>query len=148
MDINMTIAIASDHAGYKMKEMIKKFLEKNEYKVLDLGTNSEESVDYPDFAQKLAKKILEKKADQGILICGTGIGMSIAANRFKGIRAALCHHSQIARLSRQHDDANVLCLGERMIGDEVAKECTKTFLNTKFEGGRHTRRVSKIDGIK
>lgn len=146
--MKVAVAIASDHAGYKMKEMLKKFLEEEGYEFLDLGTNSERSVDYPDYAQKLCKKILKGKADFGILVCGSGIGMSIAANRFKGIRAALCHNSEIAKLARLHNNANILCLGERIIGEEVAKECVKTFLSTKFESGRHARRVCKIDGIK
>ena len=142
----MKILIASDHAGFEMKELLKEFLNSEKYQVEDLGTNSKESVDYPDYAQKLCKKLLSAKDEYiGILICGTGVGMSIAANRFKGIRAALCHHSQVARLSKQHDGANVLCLGARMIGSEVAKECVKEFLSAKFEGGRHERRVGKIE---
>jgi len=145
----MTIAIASDHAGYKMKVDIKNFLEHNEYKVLDLGTKSEESVDYPDYAQKLCKNILEKKAEIGILICGTGIGMSIAANRFKNIRAALCHNKTTAEMARLHNNANVLCLGARIIDYKTAKECIETFLKTDFEdNGRHARRICKIDNIK
>ena len=148
MDNEMKIAIASDHAGFKMKEMLKKFLDENGYGVLDLGTKSEESVDYPDYAQKLCKKLLEDKADLGVLVCGTGIGMSISANRFKNIQASVCHNTTEASLTKRHNKANVLCLGARIIGDEVAKDCVKTFIEAKFESGRHARRVCKIDGIK
>lgn len=143
----MKILIASDHAGFEMKKLLKEFLNSEKYQVEDLGTNSNESVDYPDYAQKLCKKLLSAKKGEyvGILICGTGVGMSISANRYKGIRAALCHHSQLARLSRQHDGANVLCLGARMLGNEVAKECVREFLSAEFEGGRHERRICKIE---
>jgi len=143
----MKVVISCDHGGYKMAKMLKEFL-KEQYEILDLCPYSEESVDYPDFAHKACKAILNKEAELGILICGTGIGMSISANRFKGIRAGLCHHSQAARLTRQHNDANILCLGGRMIGDEVAKECAKVFLETKFEGGRHVKRLEKVEDIK
>lgn len=136
------ILIASDHAGFLLKEIIIKTLKKSGYTVTDLGTNSaEKSVDYPDFAQKLAKKL---KHEQGILICGSGIGISIAANRFKHIRAALCHNVKAAKLTRAHNDANVLCLGARMISEKSALLIVKTFLNTKFEGERHERRVAKL----
>jgi ribose 5-phosphate isomerase B len=142
----MKILIASDHAGFEMKKLLVEFLKSEKYDVEDMGTNSLESVDYPDYAQKLCRKLLSNKDEyRGILICGTGVGMSIAANRYRGIRAALCHHSQIARLSVQHDGANILCLGERMIGGEVAKECAREFLSAKFEGGRHERRIGKIE---
>ena len=136
------ILIAADHAGFSLKEIIIKNLEKSGFQVVDLGTNSaEKSVDYPDFAQKLCKKL---KQEKGILICGSGIGISIAANRFKHIRAALCHNIKGAKLTRAHNDSNVLCLGSRMISEKSALAIVKTFLNTKFEGGRHERRVAKL----
>jgi len=136
------ILIAADHAGFSLKEIIIKNLENFGFEVVDLGTNSaEKSVDYPDFAQKLCKKL---RAEKGILICGSGIGISIAANRFKHIRAALCHNVKCAKLTRAHNDANVLCLGARMISEKTALSIVKTFLNTKFEGGRHEKRVAKL----
>lgn len=139
------IVIGSDHAGFELKKFLSKELETMGYEVLDVGTDSEEtSVDYPDFAYKLCKKIIKKEFEQGILICGTGIGVSIAANRFKPILAALCHMPIEAKLARQHDNANVLCLGGRVIGKLTALECLKEFLNTEFEGGRHERRVNKL----
>jgi ribose 5-phosphate isomerase B len=140
----MKIAIASDHAGFDLKSLVIKEL-KTEYQVDDLGCNdSQTSVDYPDFASKVAEKISKKDADFGILICGSGVGISIAANRFKEVRAALCHNQKTAKLSRQHNDANVLCLGARIIKEASALKMVKTFLKTKFEGGRHTKRVEKL----
>lgn len=140
----MKITIASDHAGFELKTLIIKEL-KQQYKILDLGCNdSTTSVDYPDFAQELAHKIIKKEADFGILICGSGIGISIAANRFKEVRAALCHNQKTARLSRQHNDANVLCLGARIVSETNAIKIVKAFLNTNFEGGRHIKRVEKL----
>ncbi|HZH27217.1 MAG TPA: ribose 5-phosphate isomerase B [Azospirillaceae bacterium] len=144
MTISGTIALASDHAGYALKQEIKSFLESAGYPVLDLGAHSTESVDYPDFASAMADAVRTGGASCGVLICGTGIGISIAANRHPGIRAALCHDVTSARLSRQHNDANVLALGARMVGAEVAKDCVVTFLATPFEGGRHQRRVEKL----
>jgi ribose 5-phosphate isomerase B len=114
------------------------------YAVLDLGTDDTESVDYPDYGQALAHAVQEGRAERGVLICGTGIGISMAANRFSGVRAALCHDETSARLAREHNDANVLALGARMLGIEVAKDCLRAFLTTDFAGGRHTRRVAKI----
>lgn len=114
------------------------------YEVLDLGTTGRDSVDYPDFANALAKALEEGRASRGVLVCGTGIGISIAANRHRHIRAALCHDSVSARLARAHNDANVLALGARLIGIEVAKECLRVFFNTPFEGGRHAGRVAKL----
>ncbi len=139
------VAIASDHGGYEMKTALKEELSSLGYAVLDLGTDSPESVDYPDFAHALAEAVTQGKAGRGVLVCGSGIGVSIAANRHSGIRAALCHNAETARLSRQHNDANVLALGERIIGMDVARECLKAFLETEFEGGRHARRVAKIE---
>jgi ribose 5-phosphate isomerase B len=138
------IAIASDHAGIDVKEALKTVLTKRGYEVFDLGPHIPESVDYPDFADALTTVIGEGQAARGVLICGTGIGMSIAANRKPFIRAALCHSVTDARLTRQHNDANVLVVGARTLGIETAKECLETFLNTEFEGGRHQRRVDKM----
>jgi len=138
------IVIASDHAGFELKASLKQSLLDEGYEVLDLGAHSTESVDYPDFAAALAGAIRNGQAERGILICGTGIGISIAANRHPGIRAALCHDTTGARLSRMHNDANVLVLGARMVGAEVAKDCVATFFSTPFEAGRHSRRVEKL----
>lgn len=138
------VAIASDHAGYEMKTALKEEISSLGYGVLDLGTDSPDSVDYPDFAHALAEAVTQGKAGQGVLVCGSGIGVSITANRHPGIRAALCHNAETARLSRQHNDANVLAMGERIIGVDVARECLRAFLETEFEGGRHARRVAKM----
>jgi len=138
------LAIASDHGGLELKRRLVEYLEARDYEVLDLGTDSPESVDYPDFAEKLCRAIFDGKADRGILICGTGIGMSITANKFKGIYAALCTNEFMARMSREHNDSNVLCLGGRVLGDEAAKGIVEVWLNTPFAGGRHTRRTDKI----
>ena len=140
-----TIAMASDHAGYQMKAELKDVLAKGGYEVLDLGTNGPDSVDYPDFADAMAAAIRDGRAERGILICGTGVGISIAANRHKGVRAALVTDATTARLSREHNDSNVLALGARVIGIEVAKDCVAAFLATPYEGGeRHSRRVAKL----
>jgi ribose 5-phosphate isomerase B len=139
-----TIAIASDHAGYDLKETLKNDLESWGYQVDDLGAYSTESVDYPDFGHAMAEAIVSGRADRGVIVCGTGIGISIAANRHPGVRAAVCHDSLTARLARQHNDANVLALGARVLGVETAKDCLKSFLGTEFEGGRHVRRVEKL----
>ena len=136
--------IASDHAGFKLKEEIKKFLIKKRKKVLDLGTKNTSSVDYPDFAHRLSKK-MKKPANQfGILICGTGTGMSMVANRHKNIRAALCYDNKSTKLSRLHNNANVMTIGARLIKKDVALKCVSTFLSTNFDGGRHLRRIKKI----
>jgi ribose 5-phosphate isomerase B len=139
-----TIAIASDHAGFELKETLKAELVRKGLSVLDLGTDGPQSVDYPDFAAALAEAMRDGRADRGVLVCGTGIGISIAANRHRNLRAALCHDSVSARFARQHNDANVLVLGARLIGVEVAKDCLEVFLKTPFEGGRHQRRVEKL----
>lgn len=139
-----TIAIASDHGGFELKALLAEHLRAKGFKVLDLGTNSSEAVDYPDVAETLVGAFRAGGVKRGILMCGTGIGISIAANRHSEIRAALCHDVTTARLSRQHNDANVLVMGARTIGVEVAKDCLDTFLVTAFEGGRHARRVGKL----
>jgi ribose 5-phosphate isomerase B len=137
-----TVAIACDHGGFALKEALKVALPGVTW--LDLGTDSAESVDYPDFGNKLADAIRGGKAARGILICGSGVGISIAANRHAHIRCALVHDVTGARLCRQHNDANVLALGGRMIGEAVAKECVEAFLSTAFEGGRHQKRIDKL----
>ena len=138
------IAIASDHAGYGLKSTLVEELAGMGHAVLDLGTQNRDSVDYPDFGEALANAILDGRADRGVLVCGTGIGISMAANRHPGIRAANCRDETSARLARLHNDANVLALGERLIGVAVAKECLKVFLETDYEGGRHAGRVAKL----
>ena len=138
------MVLASDHAGFKLKEEIKKFLIKKRKKVLDLGTKNTNSVDYPDYAHLLSKKMGKDKNQFGILICGSGIGMSITANKHKNIRAASCYNTKSTKLSRLHNNANVMTLGSRLIKKNVALKCVITFLNTDFDGGRHSRRVKKI----
>ena len=139
-----SIILASDHAGFKLKELIKNFLIKKRKKVLDLGTKSTEPVDYPDFAHQLSKKIGNNKNHLGILVCGSGIGMSMAANRHKNIRAAICFNIKSAKLSRQHNNANVIAIGARLTKKNVALKCVNKFIETSFIGGRHLRRVKKI----
>lgn len=141
----MKIGITSDHAGYDMKEMIKKYLEENGYEVEDFGPSNCDSVDYPDFAKKLTKAVVDEDINYGIGICGTGIGMNIACNKQKGIRAALCSDPLSASLTRKHNNANVLNLGSRIIGDELAKNIVDNFLNSEFEAGRHQKRIDKIE---
>jgi ribose 5-phosphate isomerase B len=140
------IIVACDRAGIEMKNFLIGQLN-TVYEFIDFGVNTQDPVDYPDYAQIVAKAILDKKGDLGILICGTGIGMSIAANRFRGIRAGLCHNPLEARLTREHNDANILCLGARMIGNELALENVKVFCETEFAGGRHLNRIIKIDAL-
>jgi ribose 5-phosphate isomerase B len=139
-----TIALASDHAGFELKEALKGVLGELGMEPLDLGTNGPAAVDYPDFADRLAAALSDGKARRGVLVCGTGIGVSIAANRHRHVRAALVHDMTSARLTRLHNDANVLCLGARMTGVDVAKDCLRVFLETDFEGGRHQSRVAKL----
>jgi ribose 5-phosphate isomerase B len=139
-----TVAIASDHAGYPLKQILADELRAMGREVLDLGTDGPDSVDYPDFGRAVAAAVAGGRAESGVVVCGTGIGVSIAANRHPGVRAAVCHDVSSARLSRQHNDANVLALGARLIGVETAKDCLGTFLETPFEGGRHVRRVAKL----
>ena len=138
-----SIVIASDHAGYKLKSSLIKNIRNKSF--IDLGTNSEKKVDYPDYAKKLVKQIKDKRYVKGILICGSGIGMSIAANRFKGIRASLCFTPEMAKLSRKHNDANILVLPGRFIDVKTAKLCIDKFINTNFDGNRHLKRIKKID---
>jgi len=139
-----TIAIASDHGGYDLKQLLIDDLKAKGHEVLDLGTNGPDSVDYPDYADLMAAAIKGGKAGRGILLCGTGIGISIAANRHPELRAALVHDALTARLSRLHNDANVIVMGGRILGIELAKDCLDVFLKTEFEGGRHARRVAKM----
>ena len=139
-----TVAIACDHAGFSMKSILKTELEQSDHQVIDLGTDSEDSVDYPDFGFALASALGKNEADFGVLVCGSGIGISIAANRHPQVRAALVHDALGAKMCRLHNDANVICFGGRMIGEEVAKDCLNIFLRTDFEGGRHARRVNKL----
>ena len=141
--VKETTLIASDHAGFEMKAVIGARLRDLGYGVLDLGTNKTESVDYPDFAEAVASALLERKASWAVLICGTGIGISIAANRHRHVRAALCHSTTDARFARAHNDANVLALGARTTGIEIALDCLSIFIQTPFEGGRHQKRVKK-----
>ena len=138
------VILASDHAGFKLKEEIKNFLIKKRKKFLDLGTNSNNSVDYPDFAHKLSVQINKNPKQFGILICGSGIGMDMTANKHKNIRAALCYNEKIAKLSRKHNNANVIAIGARLTKKNIALRCVNAFLKTNFKGGRHLRRVKKI----
>ncbi len=141
------IAIAADHAGFELKEVLKRFLADNGHTVLDFGTDGPDSVDYPDFADAVSAAIAAGQARRGVLICGSGIGISIAANRHRHIRAALCTDAHAARMARAHNDANVLALGARTTPVEVAHECLTAFLTTDYEGGRHDRRLAKLGGL-
>lgn len=141
----MNIVIGSDHAGFRYKELIKNFLIKNGHIVHDFGTNSEEAVDYPLFIRPVAEAVARGEYEQGIVLGGSGNGEAIVANRVKGIRCVLCWNIDSARLGRQHNDANVISLGQRMISEEMALEIVKTWLTTPFEGGRHSRRIKLID---
>ena len=138
------IILASDHAGFKLKEEIKKFLIKKRNKVWDLGTKNTNSVDYPDFAHLLSKKMKTNNNKFGILVCGSGIGMDMTANKHKNVRAALCYNIKSTKLSRQHNNANVMAIGARLIKKNIALKCVNTFIKTDFKGGRHLRRVKKI----
>jgi ribose 5-phosphate isomerase B len=142
----MDIIIGSDHAGFDLKEKIKTFLsEKNEFSVKDIGTFNHDPIDYPIIAHEAAKNISEKKFSRGILICGSGIGMSIVANKHRNVRAALCHNLYTVKFSRNHNDANILALGGRVLGVGLALEMVDLFLHTEFEGGRHKKRLDKIE---
>jgi len=142
-----TIALAADHAGFALKERLKAVLIDRGYAVLDLGTDGPESVDYPDFARALGTAIERGDAAFGVAVCGTGVGISIALNRFPGVRAALCSSATVARMARRHNDANVLALGARIVGEDVARDCLEAFLSNPFDGGRHDRRVSKLSRV-
>lgn len=143
----MKVVIAADHAGFELKEIITKFIKELGYEVFDMGTSSSCSVDYPDYAEAVAKAVSDGTYERGILICGTGIGMSIVANKFKNIRAALCNDLFTAKMSRLHNDSNILCMGSRVIGIGLAKEIVKTWLTTIFEGNRHLKRLEKLNLI-
>ena len=138
----MNIALGCDHGGFILKKEVEQFLVNGGHEINDLGCYSEESVDYPEIADKVCKELIEGRSAYGILICGTGIGMSIAANRYRQIRAALCHESFTARMSREHNDANVLCLGARVLGAGIVLDIVKSWLETEFAGGRHLRRIT------
>lgn len=144
MEKNMKIAIASDHGGFELKENIKKYLEERNIEVMDLGTYSEESVDYPVYGKACGEAVANGEADRGIVCCGTGIGISIAANKVKGVRCALCTDVTMAQLTRKHNNANVLALGGRTTGLQTALDITAAWLDTEFEGGRHQRRIDML----
>ena len=141
----MKIALASDHAGFRLKEKIKDHLISSDYNVTDFGTYNETSVDYPDFGGKVAKEISEERYDRGILVCGSGIGMSIVANRNSGVRAALCVNVEMAKLARKHNNSNVLTLGARLLTENESLQIVDMWLTTAFDSGRHLRRIEKID---
>ena len=141
------IAIGADHAGYRLKEFVKKLLEEKGFEVVDVGTYREERCHYPEYAKKVAKMVSEGEVSRGVLICGSGIGMSIVANKFKRVRAALCHNIYSAKFSRLHNNSNVLCLGGRVTGEDLTREIVETWLNTPFEGGRHQERLNLISQI-
>lgn len=143
----MRIALGSDHAGFEAKRALLSSLESLGHQVRDLGSQGTDSVDYPDYAESVAREVAEGEAEAGILICGTGIGMSIGANKVAGVRAAKCNDPEEARLSREHNNANVLCLGGRMLDASVLAETAQAFLTTEFAGGRHARRVAKLDAL-
>ncbi len=142
-----TIAIGADHAGFELKDTIGRHLREGGFKVLDLGTNSSERVDYPDFGAAVGRAVANGSAQLGVAVCGSGIGISMAANKIHGVRAAVVHDETSARLSREHNDSNVLCLGERLIGETVALASLDAWLNATFEGGRHQGRVDKLNEL-
>ena len=143
----MKFYIATDHAGVDLKDYTVELLKEKGHEVVDLGPYDKTRVDYPDYAVKVSQSVLEDKGTQGILICGSGIGMSMSANRFHGIRAALCHDAYTAQVARGHNDANVLCFGERIVGRGVAESILDAWINSDFDGGRHIGRVAKIEAI-
>src|SRR4030067_3096238 len=143
--VKMQIGLASDHGGFELKEAVKGFLKSIGAETVDLGTFSEDSVDYPEFAAQLAERVSAGELEKGILICGTGIGMSIVANKFRGVRAALVNDLYCSRFSREHTDANILVIGGRVVGRELAKEIVRVWLDSPFAGGRHQRRLDKIE---
>lgn len=143
----MKIAMGNDHTAIEMKNYIKEFVESKGYEVIDFGTNSTESCDYPEYGEKVGRAVADGKADLGIAICGTGVGISLACNKVRGIRACVCSEPYTAKLSRMHNDSNVLCFGARVIGQEMAKMITEEWLDAKYEGGRHQRRVDMVMDI-
>ena len=144
MVTNMKIAIGSDHAGFELKQIIVEHLSSRNVDFVDFGTNSLDSVDYPDFAKRVADEVSSKDLVMGILVCGSGQGMAMTANRYKDVRAAICHNSDVAKVTREHNDANILCLGSRFIEEAEALKCVDVFLSTDFEGERHLKRINKI----
>jgi len=144
MVTNMKIAIGSDHAGFELKQIIVEHLSSRNVDFVDFGTNSLDSVDYPDFAKRVADEVSNKDLVMGILVCGSGQGMAMTANRYKDVRAAICHNSDVAKVTREHNDANILCLGSRFIEEAEALKCVDVFLSTDFEGERHLKRINKI----
>ena len=144
MVINVKIVVGSDHAGFELKQIIIEHLSERNMNYVDFGTNCLDSVDYPDYAKKVAEEVNSKDLIMGILVCGSGQGMAMTANRFKNVRAAICHNSDVAKVTRQHNDANVLCLGSRFIDMSEAIKCVDVFLSTEFEGERHLKRINKI----
>ncbi|MDD3603333.1 MAG: ribose 5-phosphate isomerase B [Sulfurovum sp.] len=138
--------IATDHAGFEIKEFVKDYVRSLGHEIIDLGPDSPQRVDYPDYAKKCAHAVLKDPGSFGILVCGTGIGISIAANKVPGIRAGLCHDAYTAQMTRAHNDANILCFGERVVGKGVIESMIDAFCQTQFEGGRHAERVGKIEG--
>ena len=143
----MRVAVASDHRGFEIKQSMAALLEDLGHTVVDYGTDGTESVDYPDYAAKVAQAVADAQVDRGILICGTGMGMCITANKFPGVRAAPCHDEITAEMSRRHNDANVMCLSGDLLGEQLVKRMVEIWLNTEFEGGRHARRLEKIKEI-
>ena len=143
----MRIAVGSDHAGYQLKEALAAHVRALGHEIVDCGTHSEDRVDYPDFGAAVGRAVRDGEADGGLCVCGSGIGIAMAANKIEGIRAATVHDATSARLTKQHNDANVICIGERLTGPEVAKDCVDAWLNAAFEGGRHCGRVGKLDAL-
>ncbi|MDA9373100.1 ribose 5-phosphate isomerase B [Pelagibacterales bacterium] len=144
MVTNIKIAIGSDHAGFELKQIIVEHLSSRNVDLIDCGTNNLDSVDYPDFAKRVADEVSNKDLVMGILVCGSGQGMAMTANRYKDVRAAICHNSDVAKVTREHNDANILCLGSRFIEEAEALKCVDVFLSTDFEGERHLKRINKI----
>ncbi|MDR1962139.1 MAG: ribose 5-phosphate isomerase B [Gracilibacteraceae bacterium] len=141
----MTVALGADHGGFALKEELKRYLTERFFQVIDCGTHSDDPVDYPYYGKKVAEHVLSGQAQKGVVVCGTGIGISIAANRTPGVRAALCTDSYMARMARAHNDAQVLALGARVVGTGLALDILASFLNTEFEKGRHVQRVAQLD---
>ncbi len=141
------IALGADHAGYAVKDRIKEILQKQGYEVIDFGVHASDSVDYPDYAKQVAQSVSQAESDRGVLVCGTGIGMAITANKFRGIRAATCNDTYTARMAAEHTNANVLCVGARVVDADHAVAIVKEWLKTRFGGGRHQRRIDKIDEL-